>query len=167
MRNTILALATLTLAGTASAQQIVRSDPQEIRAERFATASASALSRFDYPLALSSAQAGLAIRPNDPWLLYDQGAALAGLGRTDEAVVALAQAEKAFTDDHGRATAIYRAGLAFEMAGRCTEAKREFARYAHIEREENVQLAADALRHRQICIPVTERQNVSGKIPAR
>jgi tetratricopeptide (TPR) repeat protein len=140
----------------------------ELRAERYATASADALRRFDYPLALRASQDGLKIAPYDAWLLYDEGAALAGLGHTDEAVQALNRAEQEFGDDvHGRATAVYRAGLAYEMAGRCAEAKHEFHRYAAIERRENVQLADDAIRHARMCIPGAERQNVSGKIPAR
>ena len=170
MRTTILAFATLALASqTASAQQTVPQDPQSVRAERYATASADALARFDYPLALKAAQDGLRVKPNDGWLLYDEGAALAGLGRTDEAVQTLARAEQSFDlDDHyARGTAAYRAGLALEMAGRCDEAKRQYQHYASIVRASNPQLASDALRHARVCVPAGERQNVSGKVPAR
>ena len=170
MRNTILAFATLALAApVASAQLAVPQDPQSIRAERFATASADALRRFDYPLALKAAQDGLQVKPNDGWLLYDEGAALAGLGRTDEAVQTLARAEMSFddTDVYARSTAAYRAALALEMAGRCDEAKRQYHHYAAIERKANPQMASDALNHARVCVPAGERQNVSGKIPAR
>jgi tetratricopeptide (TPR) repeat protein len=160
MRNTTFALAALALCAAAP--------NDDLRAERYATASADALRRSDYPLALSAAQDGLKIAPNDGWLLYDQGAALAGLGHTDEAVRSLADAERAFHDNpYGRSTAVYRAALAYEMAGRCIEAKREFQRYAVIERGQNAMLADDAVRHASMCLPGAERQNVSGKIPAR
>jgi tetratricopeptide (TPR) repeat protein len=170
MRNTILAFATLALAAqTANAQQIVPQDPQSLRAERYATASADALARFDYPLALRAAQDGLKVKPNDGWLLYNEGAALAGLGRTDEAVQTLARAEQSFDLDnsYARGTAAYRAGLALEMAGRCEEAKRQYQHYAAIVRKSNPQMADDALRHSRMCVPGAERQNVSGKVPAR
>jgi len=160
MRNTIFAFAALALCAA--------TPNDDLRAERYATASADALRRFDYPLALRAAQDGLKIEPYDAWLLYDEGAALAGLGRTDEAVHTLARSEQEFGDDvHGRATAVYRAGLALEMAGRCVQAKHEFHRYAAIERKENAQLSDDAIRHARMCLPGAERQNVSGKIPAR
>jgi tetratricopeptide (TPR) repeat protein len=171
MRKTIFATAMLALFATAAgAQQVSPMDPQTLRAERFATSSADALRRFDYSLALRAAQDGLKLRPSDPWLLYDEGVALAGLGQTDESVATLRQSEDAFdrTDLYGRSVAAYRAGLALEMAGRCAEAKRHYEHYAALVQPRNRQFASDALRHAKACIPASERQNVSGRSsPAR
>src|SRR5262249_31473773 len=112
-------------------------DADAHRAERYATASAQALSRLDYPLALRAAQDGLRLDPTNPWLLYDEGAAFAGMGLVEEAVATLHSAERAFDagDTFGRASAAYRAGLALELAGRCREARSAFEHYAALERQ--------------------------------
>ena len=124
-------------------------------------ASSAALRRGDYQRVLTLTEQGLAARPNDAWLLYDRGAALASLNRLDEAVIALERAEATFSADEpwGRALASYRRGLALARLGRCADANVAIAHYATIMRELNRTVAADAQRSVAQC----ERQNVSGK----
>jgi tetratricopeptide (TPR) repeat protein len=78
--------------------------------------------RGDYPGALSRADQGLARHPDEPWLLYDRGASIAQLARTDEALAVLARAEARFPREHERSLAVYRRVLTLERAGRCAEA---------------------------------------------
>jgi predicted Zn-dependent protease len=128
-------------------------------------ASAAALDRGDMRAVLELAAQGLATDPNDAWLLYDQGAALAQLGRLDEAVVALERAEASFRADApwGRALASYRRALALTRLGRCGEAQLAVAHYATLMTELSRDVAADAQRAVAEC----DRQNVSGKSRAR
>ena len=124
-------------------------------------ASSAALQRGDYQQVLTLAAQGLAIAPNDAWLLYDRGAALASLGRLDEAVTELARAEATFPADQpwGRAVSSYRRGLALARLGRCGEAQLAIAHYTTLMREMDCDVAADAARGVAQC----ERQNVSGR----
>src|SRR5689334_18780946 len=73
-------------------------------------ASSAALQNRDYQRVLVLTEQGLAAAPNDGWLLYDRGAALASLNRLDEAVVVLERAEATFSADEpwGRALSSYR-----------------------------------------------------------
>ena len=124
-------------------------------------ASSAALQRGEYQRVLALTEQGLAAAPNDAWLLYDRGAALASLNRLDEAVTALERAEATFRADEpwGRALASYRRGLALARLGRCSEANVAIAHYATIMRELNRDVAVDAQRGVAQC----ERQNVSGR----
>src|SRR5262245_20329045 len=87
--------------------------------------SAAALTRGDYQRVLALTEQGLAIEPNDAWLLYDRGAALSSVGRLEESVATLKRAEAAFTADQlwGRALSSYRRALVLSQLGRCAEAQ--------------------------------------------
>ncbi len=122
------------------------------------TASVKALIAGDYAGALALARSGLVSSPGDPWLLYDEGVAQAGLGQLDQALQTLRHAEQQFTDPHDRSLAAYRRALALEFAGRCAEASTEFSRYASTQRSENPTLAEDAEAHLEFCVPPTLQQ---------
>ena len=116
------------------------------------------MARGDYAAALATADHGLVKHRSDAWLLYERGAALADLGRTDEAVRALDAAERHFGDAHDRSLAVYRRALALERAGDCAAAATQLARYADLIRPENPGLAADALTHVSSCVAPTPQQ---------
>lgn len=68
--------------------------------------------------------------PN-PWVEYDVASALAGLGKTDEAVAAFGRAESAFgdLDPWGRSVAVWGRARALALGGRCQEARQAFDAY--------------------------------------
>jgi tetratricopeptide (TPR) repeat protein len=124
-------------------------------------ASSAALQRGDYEKVMTLSAQGLAANPNDAWLLYDRGAAMASLGRLDEAVTTLARAEATFRADQpwGRALASYRRGLALARLGRCADAQIALANYTTLMKQLNEDVAAEAQRGVAEC----ERQMVGGR----
>ena len=124
-------------------------------------ASSAALQRGDYQKVMALSEQGLAADPNDAWLLYDRGAAMASLGRLDEAVTTLARAEATFRADQpwGRALAAYRRGLALARLGRCNEAQVALTKYATLMKQLDRDVAVDSERGVAQC----ERQNVGGR----
>jgi predicted Zn-dependent protease len=91
---------------------------------------AEALTRLDYATALERADEALKKDPASAWLLYNKGCALVGLNRIEEGVNVLREAESRFgTDVRGASIAAYRRAIAFDQAGRCREAKAEYAHY--------------------------------------
>jgi len=124
-------------------------------------ASAEALQRGDYQKVLTLTEQGLVADSNAAWLLYDRGAALASLGRLDEAVTTLARAQASFPADQpwGRALASYRRGLALARLGRCDEAQTALAKYTTLMNQLNRDFAAEAQRDVGEC----ERQMVKGR----
>ena len=123
------------------------------RAEALSSDAVRALTHGDYQAALAAAEAALAVVPDDPWALYNEGTALAGLQRTDEALHALRQAERLFSESntHGRSVAIYRRAMALEVAGRCEEEATELQRYAQLTHAADPAFAAHAMAHVKWC----------------
>src|SRR5215831_14353363 len=107
-------------------------------------ASSAALQSGDYQKVMALSEQGLAADPNNAWLLYDRGAAMASLGRLDEAVTTLARAEATFRADQpwGRALASYRRGLALALLGRCHDAQTALASYATLMKQLDRDVAA-------------------------
>jgi tetratricopeptide (TPR) repeat protein len=127
-------------------------------AERASTESVNATIRGDYAAALVAADRGLAAHRDDPWLLYDRGVALAGLGHLDESLATLRHAEERFTTPHDRSLAAYRRALTLEFAGRCAEASTELSHYAALVGDAEPALASDALAHLRFCVTPTAEQ---------
>jgi tetratricopeptide (TPR) repeat protein len=95
------------------------------------TEAASALGARDYARVLALTEAP-SVAPDGAWLAYDRASALAGLGRTDEAVEAFRTAETRFhehSDDAGRAVAIWGRARVLALAGRCAEAREAYEDY--------------------------------------
>ncbi len=139
MRLQILAIVTVALlgvGGTAAADGIipgrVDTSPKRVKAEELATASSRALANKQFDDAYHLAQAGLAIDPHDPWLMYDAGLALAGLGRTDDAYSLLVTAEKTFRIPYGKQIAAYARAMILANAARCEQASVEYHHYAKL-----------------------------------
>lgn len=127
-------------------------------AQRYASGAATALIHGDYAWALDTAERGLVAHPGDPWLLYDKGAAQAGMGRLDWALETLREAEQRFATPHERSLAVYRRAIALELAGRCAEASTDLSRYAALVGRDQPTLADDALAHLKFCVPPTPQQ---------
>ncbi len=157
MRSSILVVVVLSACATRGEQ---RSSPA---AERASTAAVEALLRGDYDAALRRTERALVEDPDDPWLLYNRGLALAGLDRLDDALDALRAAESRFDDKWGRSLAIYRRALALEFAGRCEESSTELSRYAALVPE----AAEQALAHVQFCLGGTREQTAERDEAAR
>ncbi|HEX9104552.1 MAG TPA: tetratricopeptide repeat protein [Polyangia bacterium] len=154
MRNHLLVV----LLATACATPAATTRPSPPSAGRASTESINATIRGDYAGALAAADRGLAAHPDDPWLLYDRGVALAGLGRIDESLPTLRRAEARFDGDHERSLAAYRRALTLEFAGRCAEASTEYSRYAALVGPSEPGLADSALAHLRFCVPPTAQQ---------
>jgi tetratricopeptide (TPR) repeat protein len=139
------------------------STPAKVEASSRATQAARGLIRSDYQAALDAAQAGLKVKPGDPWLLYNEGVALVGLDRLDDALPVLRQAETNFdpADTFGRSVAIYQRAISLEQAGRCDEARPEYQRYADLVQPQDKRMARDAQTFANLCV-----RRVSGAGPA-
>jgi tetratricopeptide (TPR) repeat protein len=87
------------------------------------------------------------------WLDYNRGVALAGLARTDEAVLAYRSAEGRFGrgDPHGRAISIYGRARALDLAGRCVDAKTAYQEFAQLVRDTEPRDADRALEFAARC----------------
>src|SRR5215471_12009959 len=70
--------------------------------------STTALVQGQYKAVIDTADAGLATSPKDPWLHYNKGSALAALGKWEDGIVELRQAQRLFADLHWRSLAVYR-----------------------------------------------------------
>jgi tetratricopeptide (TPR) repeat protein len=127
-------------------------------AQEPSTGAAHAMIGGDYAGALSTAERGLLRNPQDPWLLYDRGLALAGLGRFDEALETLLRAEGHFATMHDRSLPVYRRALILEATGRCAEASLELSNYAMLVRDDAPELSRESLTHVQYCFPPTAAQ---------
>jgi tetratricopeptide (TPR) repeat protein len=70
------------------------------------------------------------------WLDYNRAIALAGLGRTDDAVAAYRAAEDRFgrAEPKNQAIAVYGRARAFDQANRCADATRAYEEYADLVR---------------------------------
>jgi Flp pilus assembly protein TadD len=92
------------------------------------------LAAHDYSQALAVADRALLSPSPSPWLDYDRAEALAGLGRTDEAIDAFFKAEQRFhvagEDRGGVSAAKWGRARALAEAGRCSEARGAYNEYA-------------------------------------
>jgi tetratricopeptide (TPR) repeat protein len=109
----------------------------------------------DYELALREADAGLVVSHDSAWLHYDRGVALVGVGRTDDGLAELRDAERLFPGDHEKSLAVYRRIIALREAGRCQQAAKEVAAYLAIVKDPRVARLAKC--------ELPDRQNVSGR----
>jgi len=135
-------------------------DERAMRAEVAQTETVRALTAENYRAALDDADRGLAAAPGDAWLLYNKGAALADLGRLDEALAVLREAEARFApgDLHGRSVAVYRRAIALELANRCEEANAEMQRYAQMVAPSQPEAAQRAITHIRYCVTSPTRR---------
>ncbi len=152
----VIAGALLGSAANAQLRPLSRGAPRSARdrqADRLASVSVRALGAGDFEVALAAADRCLSVAPGRPWCLYDRGAALAALGRVDEAERALARSVAAFpaVDAWGRATAQWRRALVLQQGGRCEEARAAFLAYAAYVGPADPTAASQALARAQRC----------------
>jgi tetratricopeptide (TPR) repeat protein len=158
LRLSMLGLGFLTALGTTSARADARAAGQG--------AASAALVKGDQQGALAAADAALAQFPDDFFLLYNRGAALAGLGRTDEAIETLQRAEATAPDARWKSLSIYQRAIAFRDGGRCSEAAAEYKKFAELVQPTDPQAATMATNYAATCRSPSERKNVSGEEPA-
>jgi hypothetical protein len=115
----------------------------------------------DFAGALRAADRSLAANPHDPWVVYARGCALAGLGRTQEALGALRKAEHLFPGAHEKGLAIWRRAILLEDAGNCDGARRELTAYEDVVRGSEPESLALADRYQNSC--VTRGSQVASK----
>ena len=138
--------------GETAALKAARDDEHRQAVLAASSAAGEAMVADGYDAALARAEAGLAVDPEDAWLLYDKGAALAALGRVEESLAVLRDAEARFASDpHGRAVAIYGRALALESIGRCEEAAAEYRRYAAVAGDSDPRAEEHARTHLRMC----------------
>jgi tetratricopeptide (TPR) repeat protein len=132
-------------------------DPMRADVEDASTRAVFALTRGDYAKAKQHTLEGLTLAPDDPWLNYNHGVALAGEGRTDEALRFLHQAERHFAPNnvHGRGVTVYRRALLFEATGQCELAAAEYRRFASLSGEPEAETHAAA--HVKFCRAAASR----------
>jgi hypothetical protein len=117
------------------------------------TEAASAAIAGDPEEALSYSRRAIAADPRDAWAHYVRAAALARLGKVDDALTWFAAAEERFapTDAWARSVAMYGSAHALAEAGRCREARDQFLRYAGFVRERDPESAEMAIRYAARC----------------
>jgi tetratricopeptide (TPR) repeat protein len=103
--------------------------------------------------ALALADRAVMVSPASPWAHYDRAVALQALGRMDDAVEELRQAERYFgdADARGRSLAIYGRARALTGAGRCAEAHVAYQEYADLVRVADPRAAEMALAYASNC----------------
>jgi len=131
-----VAIAAIALPGFVRAElrapQNVNVRPTTPQSSKLNTAAARAQIQGEPAEALRLADQAIQANPSDPWPRYTRGMALARLGQTDEAITALSESEQAFgpNDPWGRSIAMWGQAHTFAQAGRCTQARAAFDRYA-------------------------------------
>jgi tetratricopeptide (TPR) repeat protein len=130
--------------------------PAGRRATQASTASARALAEGDFEQALQMAERAAHFEPRYGWAHYNRAAALAGLGRAEEAFVAYQQAVALLPDlPWGRSVALYGYAHAMNSEGRCDEALAIYRAYArfmkHLGDSQDVADARTALRVAAAC----------------
>jgi tetratricopeptide (TPR) repeat protein len=120
------------------------------------TTIASAVMDRDYQRALELSNQVTVSADARPWVDYHRGAALTGLGKIDEAVTAFRHAEDGFSGlgqrgRWGQSVSVWGAARAFGNAGRCSEARPEYARYAALVQETDPRGAQLAIAFSRAC----------------
>ena len=131
----------------------VKVDPSTPKSARLTSRAASAEIAGDPQTALKLAERAIAADPADPWGYYDKGAALARIGKVDDALKAFGAADQryALSDQWGRSVAIYGGAHALGEAQRCDEARREFTRYSSLIHERDPKSAQLAMKYARDC----------------
>jgi tetratricopeptide (TPR) repeat protein len=122
-------------AGVVNDLGVAQPQKPEQRRDLVPSSVVDALAARDYARALAAAEAASSSTASaSPWLEYDRAEALAGLGRTDEAIAAFKAAEQKFRVEPqalaGQSTAIWGRARALAQVGRCPEAARAYGEYA-------------------------------------
>ena len=121
-----------------------------------ATEAVEALVGHDYAkvLALTESPSNA---PTGAWLDYDRAAALAGVGRTDEAVEVFKRAGLRFKeggDDEGRSASLWGRAHALDEAGRCPDARRAYQEFEAFARLRDPRAAEMAAAYSGTCRPL-------------
>ena len=102
--------------------------------------------------AVAAADRAASSENTSPWLDYYRATALAGLGRTNDAVDAFKTSERRFADNAwARSISIYGRARALNDAQRCSEARLAYAEYAAFVRPSDPRSADMALAYATQC----------------
>ena len=153
IKSVLFSAFALLTAGGAQAQLVplhhVDLGGSRLRASQLSTNAADAIMKGEFDRAVSIADEGLSLSPNDPWLHYNKGVALFSLNRTDAGVTELRKAEQNFPaeDVWGRSVAVYQRAIKLQQAQRCGEANQAFNEYASIVRDRDPAAAQLAMNY--------------------
>jgi tetratricopeptide (TPR) repeat protein len=152
---TVVALGMATGMARAQLAPPHRFDPASPRSGELSSQAAEALVRSEPAEALKLADAAIAVDSRNPWARYQRAAALADLGRTDEAVAAFKVAQRSFStaDAWGKSISIYGQAHALAQARRCSEARPVFEEYAVYVGRADPAAAGLARRYAEECEP--------------
>jgi tetratricopeptide (TPR) repeat protein len=130
MKQGCLAFVTLVLTVGCAAR--APAPPPTLTSAEYAQVNASQrdFHRGAYGDALAASERALALAPEDPKAHYEHAAALAGVGRTDEAVAEFSRVEKTMGDAAWSRLALYGRARALDDAGRCKDARAAYEAYA-------------------------------------
>ena len=132
-------------------------DPGSGASSGLSSQSAEALTHGQPANALTLADKAIASDARNPWGHYDRAAALADLGRVDEAVAEYKVAQQTFSDADawGRSLTMYGRANVLAQAGRCPEARAAYEEYATFVERTDPHGADLARRYAQECKPHT------------
>jgi tetratricopeptide (TPR) repeat protein len=114
--------------------------------------------------AVANADEAAARAPRNGWPLYERGAALSAMGRTDEAVEAFRGAEQRFGDWSNKSLAIYGRARALDDAGRCEGARTAYDEYAALVRDRDPARADAAMDVAKQCRPRASENPLSVQV---
>jgi tetratricopeptide (TPR) repeat protein len=119
------------------------------------SAAAEALTRGDTLEALTRADEAVRADPKSGWAHYNRAAALAALGRIDEAVAAYDEAAGKFSagEVRGRSLALWGKAHVLYRVGRCNEASQAFGAYTKVIGSSDPQSTALASERASSCHP--------------
>ena len=128
-------------------------DPGSPQSAALSSQSAQALVGGRPAEALRLADQAVATDVRNPWAHYDRAAALADLGRTDDALKEFKAAEARFSTDDpwGRSVAMFGRANLLAQAGRCAEAVAAFRDYARFVEQKDPGGAALARQQASAC----------------
>lgn len=124
------------LAGSSAYAQLapLQQSTPPTAADKLASESAEAELAGDYAKALRLADDAIKTDSKNPWAYYNRGDALGALHRLDEAIAALQDAERRFSEAEiwGKSIAIWGQANVLYQVGRCQDAAPVFERYASL-----------------------------------
>ncbi len=140
--------------GELKAPENIHAEPSTPASAELASRAATAEMKGDPQDSLKLADQAIRADARDPWPYYDKGMALARVGETNGALVALLAAQQHFApgDRWGQSVAVFGRAHTLAEAGRCDEARAAFQEYMSLVRGDPEAVAL-ASRYSRDCRP--------------